>query len=112
MHRFDLAALTDQTQQLTHPYLEFLRVAPLSAGVYFLAAGATDTQRPHTEDELYVILRGSGMLRVGDEDAAVAAGSAVFVPARVAHRFHSITEDLAVLVIFAPAEYSQAPARS
>jgi hypothetical protein len=27
-----------------------------------------------------------------------------FVPAREEHRFHDITEDLAVLVFFAPAE--------
>ncbi|MGH2514575.1 MAG: cupin domain-containing protein [Ktedonobacterales bacterium] len=112
MQRFDLAMPADETRQLAHPYHEFLRVHSMSAGVYSLAAGATDSQQPHTEDELYVILRGSATLRVGDEDAVVTTGSAVFVPARVAHHFHSITEDLAVLVMFAPAEYSQATARS
>lgn len=112
MQRFDLAALTDETRQLAHPYLEFLRVPSMSAGVYYLAAGAPDGQQPHTEDELYVVLRGRAAIRVADEDAPVAAGSAVFVPAHVPHHFHSIEEELAVLVLFAPAEYSQDPQRS
>lgn len=33
-------------------YGEFLRVPALSAGLYVLAAGATDLQRPHHEDEM------------------------------------------------------------
>jgi quercetin dioxygenase-like cupin family protein len=36
----------------------------------------------------------------------VSEGSVVFVAAEVEHRFHSITEDLVVLVFFAPAEYA------
>lgn len=112
MQRFDLASLTEEARKLAHPYLELLRVPTMSAGVYYLAAGAIDGQQPHTEDELYVVLRGRAMLRVGEEDEQVSVGSAVFVPARVPHRFHAIEEDLAVLVLFAPAEYSQDPSRS
>ena len=112
MQWFDLAALTDETRRLAHPYLEFLRLPAMSAGMYYLAAGATDGQQPHTEDELYVVLRGRATIRVGDEDAPVSTGSAVFVPARVPHHFHSIEADLAVLVVFAPAEYSQDSTRS
>ena len=47
-------------------------------------------------------------IRVGDEDRSVDRGSIVFVAAHVPHRFHTIEEDLIVLVFFAPAEYSQA----
>lgn len=92
------------------PYTEFLRVPAMSAGVYTLPAGADDPQQPHTEDELYVVLRGRARIRVGEEDAAVAPGDAVFVAAGVVHRFHAIEEELSVLVLFAPAEYSRAPA--
>lgn len=38
-------------------YLEFLRVAPMSAGVYVLPAGAVDLQLPHEQDELYFVVR-------------------------------------------------------
>jgi mannose-6-phosphate isomerase-like protein (cupin superfamily) len=85
-------------------YLEFLRVASMSAGVYALPAGADDTQTPHHEDELYFVVRGNGRFLAGAEDRPVAAGALIFVAAEVPHRFHDITEDLQVLVFFAPAE--------
>lgn len=110
MQHFDLNTLIIETSQREHPYLEFLHVPAMSAGMYCLAAGATDSQQPHTEDELYVVMRGRATIHVGDEDTEVRAGSAIFVPAHVPHHFHSIVEDLAVLVLFAPAEYSQASA--
>ena len=88
-------------------YHEFLRVPAMSAGLYELAAGAEDPQEPHTEDELYYVVSGRATITVADEDIPVAAGSLVYVPANVAHRFHDITEALSVLVFFAPAEYSQ-----
>ena len=101
----DLSAQRAATGDLYH---EFLRVPAMSAGLYELAAGAEDPQEPHTEDELYCVVSGRARLQVGAEDVAVAAGSLVYVPANVAHHFHDISEALAVLVVFAPAEYSQA----
>lgn len=89
-------------------YHEFLRVPALSAGLYVLGVGATDPQRPHQEDEIYYVTSGRGMIRVGAEDRPVEAGSVVYVPPRVAHHFHSITEELRLLVVFAPAETSPA----
>ncbi|MGH2505239.1 MAG: cupin domain-containing protein [Ktedonobacterales bacterium] len=88
-------------------YHEFLRVPAMSAGLYALAAGAEDPQEPHTEDELYYIVSGRATILVEAEEIVVAAGSLVYVAANVAHRFHDITEALTVLVVFAPAEYSQ-----
>lgn len=85
-------------------YEEFLRVPDLSAGLYVLEAGAADPQSPHTEDELYYVVRGRGRVTVGDEVRDVAAGSLVFVAARVPHRFHDIAERLEILVVFGPAE--------
>lgn len=88
-------------------YLEFLRVADLSAGSYVLEAGATDPQSPHAEDELYYVVAGRARVTVGDEVWEVVPGSLVFVGARVPHRFHDITERLELLVIFGPAERSR-----
>jgi mannose-6-phosphate isomerase-like protein (cupin superfamily) len=106
MEAFEIRELTAAREQSGRLYLEFLRVPALSMGLYELSAGGTDPQQPHTEDEVYYIVRGTGQIRVGEEDRAVQAGSVVFVAANVPHRFHSITEDLAILVFFAPAEYS------
>jgi mannose-6-phosphate isomerase-like protein (cupin superfamily) len=107
MQAFSLGELMAARVQTGELYYEFLRVPAMSAGVYQLAAGDSDPQEPHTEDELYVVMQGRAHIRVGDEDQAVEPGSLVFVAANVEHRFHTITDDLTVLVFFAPAEYSQ-----
>jgi quercetin dioxygenase-like cupin family protein len=86
------------------PYLEFLRVPSMSAGLYVLPAGGADGQAPHQQDELYCIVRGKARMRAGTEDRAVSRGTLVFVAATVEHRFYAIEEDLEVLVFFAPAE--------
>jgi mannose-6-phosphate isomerase-like protein (cupin superfamily) len=85
-------------------YREFLRVPAMSAGLYVLAAGAADPQRPHHEDEMYYVVRGRARFRAGTEDGEVSAGSVFFVAAEIDHRFYDVTEELAVLVFFAPAE--------
>jgi mannose-6-phosphate isomerase-like protein (cupin superfamily) len=108
MKAFELTQLIDQHDQADRLYLEFLRVPSLSMGLYRLPSNGIDPQQPHTEDEVYYIVSGRGSIRVGAEDRSVDAGSIVFVPAGVEHRFHSIAEDLTLLVFFAPAEYSQA----
>jgi quercetin dioxygenase-like cupin family protein len=99
-----VAEIGKQQSQSSKPYLEFLRVPAMSAGLYVLAAGATDAQRPHHEDEMYYVVRGKARFRAGDDDREVSAGSILFVAAEVEHRFYDITEELAVLVFFAPAE--------
>jgi mannose-6-phosphate isomerase-like protein (cupin superfamily) len=103
---FDIRTLLDQQRAAGRAYLEFLRVAALSMGIYKIPAGRTDPQRPHAEDEVYLVLEGRGRFAVGDEDSTVEPGRLLFVPARIAHRFHDITDDLTVLVFFAPAESS------
>jgi quercetin dioxygenase-like cupin family protein len=85
-------------------YREFLRLPAMSAGLYVLPAGATDPQRPHHEDEMYYVIRGRARFRAGEEDGEISAGSVLFVAAEVEHHFYAITEELAVLVFFAPAE--------
>lgn len=106
MQAFELSAIQSQHQAAGHLWLEFLRVPALSMGLYVLSAGSRDPQQPHTEDEVYYVVSGRGQIQVGNEDRAVQAGSLIYVAKQVAHRFHSITEDLQVLVFFAPAEGS------
>jgi mannose-6-phosphate isomerase-like protein (cupin superfamily) len=104
MEAFEIAQLREQQQQSGKLYLEFLRVSSLSMGLYALPAGGVDPQSPHAEDEVYYVTSGRGAIRVGEEDREVQAGSVIFVKAGVEHRFHSISEDLNILVFFAPPE--------
>lgn len=90
------------------PYHEFVSVPDLSGGLYVLEAAAVDSQTPHTEDELYVVMSGRGRITVGDEVRDVRAGTVIFVAAGVTHRFHDIDERLVLVVAFGPAENSRA----
>ncbi len=112
MQAFDVSQLLEERGRTPRAYLEFLRVPAMSAGVYELKAGAEDPQRPHTEDELYYVVRGRGRVRVGAEERGVEPGMVVFVEAGAGHRFFDITEDLALLVVFSPAEYARAPRKA
>jgi mannose-6-phosphate isomerase-like protein (cupin superfamily) len=106
MQAFELTELISQQKASNNLYLEFLKVPDLSMGLYVLPTGGLDPQSPHTEDEVYYILSGRAKIEVADEDRDVMAGSIVYVAKNVEHRFHSIEEELTLLVFFAPAEYS------
>lgn len=91
-------------------YHELLRVPALSAGLYVLPAGGRDPQQPHRQDEIYVVMRGRGRFTtVAGEGAApevrdVGPGDVIYVRRGIEHRFHDIAEELALVVVFAPAE--------
>lgn len=105
MQSFELTQLISQQKSGEKLYLEFLRVPDLSLGLYVLPAGGVDPQSPHTEDEVYYVVSGRAKIRVGEEDRDVQTGSIVYVPKHVEHHFHSIEEELQLLVFFTPAEY-------
>jgi len=101
---YQMSELERQRVQADKLYLEFLRVPAMSAGLYVLPAGGTDPQSPHKQDELYYVVRGKARMKIGPEDRAITQGSIIFVAAGVEHRFYDISEELTVLVFFAPAE--------
>ena len=106
MDDFHLSDLISQQKDNNKLYLEFLKVPDLSMGLYVLPAGGTDPQSPHAEDEVYYVVSGRAKINVADEDRDLQGGSIVYVAKNVEHRFHSIDEELTVIVFFAPAEYS------
>jgi mannose-6-phosphate isomerase-like protein (cupin superfamily) len=59
-----------------------------------------DAQQPHARDEVYVAIRGTGVLTCSGERLPFAAGDALFVPAGVVHRFEDFSDDLALWVMF------------
>jgi mannose-6-phosphate isomerase-like protein (cupin superfamily) len=70
----------------------------LSVEIY--APRETDLQTPHTRDELYVVMSGSGQFVNGEGRHRFGPGDVLFVPAGVPHRFEDFSDDLAVWVIF------------
>jgi mannose-6-phosphate isomerase-like protein (cupin superfamily) len=102
----DATRFTPPAEGTTH-WVEHLRTADLSVGTYSIPAGGIDDQTPHTEDEIYLVTAGRAVIESGGETAEVAAGSVIFVPAGERHRFTQVTEDVAVLVVFGPAEFTR-----
>lgn len=99
MHSFDIRSVKDRLAAGTGGY-EIVHESPgLEIGVYALVAPEPDRQQPHEDDEVYIVLEGSGRLEVEGESSDLHEGDAVFVPAGADHRFTGY-ERLSVLVIF------------
>ena len=99
MHAFEIQAVKERLAEDKGGY-EIVHESPgLELGVYVLVAPEPDRQQPHRDDEVYIVLEGTGVLDVEGEQVPLREGSAVFVQAGAEHRF-SAYEHLAVLVIF------------
>ena len=57
-------------------------------------------QTPHDQDEVYIIVRGRGVLFHNGGRDRFEAGDLLFVAAGTEHHFEDFTEDLAVWVVF------------
>lgn len=97
---YEFSDLEQQHEERGNTYLRFLNAPSMSMGLYILKAGAYDGQSPHDLDEVYYIVEGKAILTAGEHEIPVEAGSIVYVKAEVSHRFHTIEEDLKVLVVF------------
>ena len=97
-HAFDVEAVK-QRLAATGGY-EVVHSSPgLEIGVYVLVAPEPDRQQPHDDDEVYVVLEGTGVLDVEGKKVELREGHALFVPAHAEHRFSGY-ESLSLLVIF------------
>ena len=99
MHAFEIAAVRERLSEAGGGYEIVHESAGLELGVYVLVAPEADRQQPHKDDEIYVVLEGTGVLQVEGEEIPVREGSAVFVEAGADHRFTAY-EHLSVFVIF------------
>ena len=88
-------------------FAELFRHGTLSVEIY--RPGEVDEQTPHAQDELYVVITGSGEFTCDGQRSSVAAGDCLFVAAGVEHRFENFTADLAVWVFFYGPEGGEAP---
>jgi mannose-6-phosphate isomerase-like protein (cupin superfamily) len=71
-----------------------------SMSVELFTPRGSDYQTSHTQDELYVVLKGSGALVIKDATHEFSAGDALFVAAGARHRFEHFTPDLVTWAIF------------
>ena len=59
-----------------------------------------DLQQPHTRDEVYVVISGTGEFLNGEVRTTFGPGDFLFVPAGVVHRFENFTDDFSTWVLF------------
>ncbi|MGH7701779.1 MAG: cupin domain-containing protein [Gemmatimonadales bacterium] len=79
-------------------YDVLLRHGTLEVGYY--APRGSDPQTPHSRDEVYIVMKGSGWFRNGGDHHRFGPGDLLFVPAKAEHRFEEFSDDLALWVIF------------
>ena len=99
MHAFGVRSVVEKLRAAGGGYEIVHESEGTELGVYVLVAPQADEQQPHRDDEIYVVLEGTGILEVEGEQVPVHEGDAVFVEAGAEHRFTAY-EQLAVLVIF------------
>lgn len=103
-HDFDsfhltLARSQEQLEQSGEKrFVELFRHGPVSMELY--APRGADHQKPHLQDEIYVVVSGAGEFVNGPRRHRFGPGDAMFVPAGVVHRFEHFTDDLVVWVVF------------
>lgn len=68
--------------------------------VEIYAPRGIDPQQPHTRDEIYFVVTGTGEYVCGDTRQSFGPSDLLFAAAGVEHRFENFTEDLIVWVIF------------
>ena len=102
MLKYSIDELAEENAKTDLPYLNFMRVESMSTYLYELPAGATDMQNPHDQDEIYYVVAGRATAIVEGEITAIAPGDILFVKKNAVHKFVDITEDLQLLVVFAP----------
>ncbi|CAI49875.1 cupin 2 barrel domain protein [Natronomonas pharaonis DSM 2160] len=102
--------LLDELDDKQGNAVEVLDEDSLTVEIARHTAGEATPKNPHTEDELYYVVSGSGKIRVGDDVHSVESGDTVFVEQGLEHDFFDIGEDLVTLIVFAdssnPTSYS------
>ena len=105
MSRFDPARSLTKAEALAavpgpdgKRYREIFRHGSLQVEIYRPAG--TDPQSPHTRDEAYVVIGGTGTFVIQEDRLAFGPGDFLFAPARVPHRFEDFSDDFAVWVLF------------
>lgn len=98
---FELQDIASRLENEGGYFLDFLKIRDLEAGIIVLHPEQRDTQQPHSADELYYVIEGSGWLELGKTKRSVKRGSIIFVPAGMHHKFYGSENDLVILYVFA-----------
>jgi mannose-6-phosphate isomerase-like protein (cupin superfamily) len=71
-----------------------------SLQVQIYAPKGTDPQKPHSRDELYIVVSGTGWFVCQGRRMQFSPGDALFAAAREVHRFEDFSDDFVAWVMF------------
>jgi mannose-6-phosphate isomerase-like protein (cupin superfamily) len=91
-------ALTELAEQSDALFLKLIEHGSMSVEIY--RPVKTDLQTPHVQDELYIVITGSGDFLNNGKRVSFQRGDVLFAPAGADHRFEKFTDDFATWVIF------------
>lgn len=87
-----------ELSKVKSPFLNVFEHGSLSVEVY--RPEKVDLQQPHTRDEVYIIISGTGEFLNDGARTSFAPGDFLFVPAGIEHRFENFTDDFSTWVLF------------
>ncbi|AYL94994.1 cupin domain-containing protein [Mucilaginibacter celer] len=93
-----IKALQNLSDKETELFVKVIEHGSMSVEIY--KPINIDPQTPHDQDELYVIINGSGDFILNDSRISFQQGDVILVPANAEHRFENFTEDFATWAIF------------
>ncbi len=91
-------ALAKLLKENEYPFTVMMKHGSMT--IEYFAPKETDTQTPHKQDEIYVIIKGHSNFYRDDERTSCKIGDILFVPAGMEHRFENFSDDFVVWVIF------------
>jgi mannose-6-phosphate isomerase-like protein (cupin superfamily) len=88
--------LSKLRQKQSGYFIDFITTRGIQAGVIRLHGGENDTQEPHSVDEVYYVIEGSGFIKLNGKNHAIERGTFIFVHAGTEHNFHGNSQDLVI----------------
>lgn len=88
----------EKLAKVDSPFLTLMRDGNMSVEIY--QPKKVDLQQPHDQDEIYVIIAGTGTFFNDGKRTEFVVGDLLFVPAGKEHRFENFSDDFSTWVIF------------
>lgn len=108
MKRLQISTALATLDDCGREFVELFRHGSLAVEIY--RPNQRDRQQPHSRDELYVVIAGTGTFVKANERTPFEPGEVLFAPAGVEHRFENFTDDFATWVFFYGPEGGEATA--
>ncbi|HEY6657776.1 MAG TPA: cupin domain-containing protein [Nitrososphaeraceae archaeon] len=82
-------------------FIDVMNTSTMEVGIINLKKDQEDTQQPHVSDEIYYVISGSGTIEIDGIRNEVNPGKIIYIPKRIRHSFHAISNKLVILYILA-----------